>query len=217
MTSRTGLPAPSSGRRTSRRATARPAARLVARPVTPDRWDDLVRLFGERGACGGCWCMLYKQTRSQFERNKGGGNRRALKRFIDKGGVPGLLGYVGREPVAWCAIEPREAFPALARSRILQPVDDRPVWSVMCFFVAKNWRRRGIATALLDAAAEHARRRGARIVEGYPVAPKRDPMPDVFACTGIDSAFSRVGFREVARRSPTRPIMRRFVRSDGAS
>ena len=191
---------------------SRPTNRLVARPVTPGRWDDLVRLFGERGACGGCWCMLYKQTRSEFEKRKGAGNRRALKRLIDRGTVPGLLGYIGRESVAWCAMEPRTAYPSLERSRILQPVDDQPVWSVTCFFVAKAWRRQGIATLLLDAAASYARRRGARIVEGYPTIPKKDPMPDVFACIGIASAFERVGFHEVARRSPTRPIMRRSLR-----
>jgi GNAT superfamily N-acetyltransferase len=184
---------------------------LKARPVTPDRWRDLVRLFGSRGACGGCWCMLYKQTRSQFERMKGAGNRRALKRFIDSGRVPGLLGYIGREPVAWCAVEPRASYPSLERSRILKPVDARPVWSVVCFFVAKPWRRSGVATAILDAAANYVRRRGGRIIEGYPVAPKKDPMPDVFACIGIASAFRRVGFQEVARRSPTRPIMRRHL------
>ena len=194
-----------------RSATGSHGARLKVRPVTPDRWDDLVRLFGNRGACGGCWCMLYKQTRSQFERMKGEGNRRALKRLVDAGRVPGLLGYIGREPVAWCAVEPRASYPSLERSRILKPVDDRPVWSVICFFVAKPWRRSGVATRILDAAADYARRRGGTIIEGYPVVPKNDPMPDVFACTGIASAFRRVGFEEVARRSPTRPIMRRHL------
>jgi GNAT superfamily N-acetyltransferase len=152
--------------------------------------------------------MLYKLTRSDFERLKGEGNRRALKRLVDSGEVPGILGYLRGEPVGWCAVEPREAYPALARSRILQPVDAQPVWSVTCLFVAKAWRRSGVSVALLEGAQRYARRLGARILEGYAVEPRRDPMPDVFANMGIASAYRQAGFREVARRSPTRPIMR---------
>jgi GNAT superfamily N-acetyltransferase len=96
-------------------------------------------------------------------------------------------------------------------SRILKPVDDRPVWSVVCFFVAKPYRRRGLSTQLLDEAAKYARKRGARIVEGYPVEPKTETRsPDVFVWPGLASAFRKAGFEEVARRSPTRPIMRRM-------
>ena len=116
---------------------------LEIHPLTPERWPDLETLFGSRGACGGCWCMTPRLTRSQYERQRGEGNRRALKRLVDRGSVPGVLGYVEGKPVAWCAIEPREAFSTLERSRIFQPVDEEKVWSIVCLFIAKEYRGKG--------------------------------------------------------------------------
>lgn len=192
---------------------SRPGAltRLQFRPLTPSRWPDLVRLFGERGACGGCWCMWWRLPRSRFVQQKGAGNKRAFKRIVDAGETPGLLAYRGGEPIGWCALAPRETYPRLERSRILKRVNAEPVWSVSCFFVARPFRRRGVTVALLQAAVRYARARGARVVEGYPVEPRRGPMPDAFAWTGTASAFRRAGFVEVLRRSATRPIMRYVV------
>jgi GNAT superfamily N-acetyltransferase len=186
--------------------------RLTFHPLTPDRWDDFERLFGERGACGGCWCMWWRLKRSLFEKQKGAGNKRAMKAIVRKGDVPGIIAYAGKEPVGWCAVAPREDYGTLERSRILKPVDDQPVWSVVCFFVERAHRGSGVSVELLKAAVAHAKRHGARIVEGYPVEPKQDRMPDAFAWFGLASAFERAGFEEVARRSPTRPIMRILVK-----
>jgi GNAT superfamily N-acetyltransferase len=111
--------------------------------------------------------------------------------------------------VGWCALAPREQYPVLDRSRVLRRVDQRPVWSVVCFFIARAYRRKGLAARLLEAAADYTRARGAGLVEGYPVAPRTGKMPDAFAWTGLPGSFERAGFVEVARRSPTRPIMRR--------
>ena len=189
----------------------KPKAKIV--PLTPGRWKDFEKLFGPRGACAGCWCMEPRQTRAEWERLKGDKNRRAMKRLVDKGErPPGLLAYVGREPVGWISIEPREAFSKLERSRILQPVDDKPVWSIVCFFVDKRYRRQGLSVALIEGAVEYARKKGARIIEGYPVEPKKDDVPPVFVFTGLAGAYRQARFQEVARRSPTRPIMRRAVR-----
>jgi GNAT superfamily N-acetyltransferase len=177
-------------------------------PLTPGRWRDLAALFGERGACGGCWCMFWRLPRAVFHRQKGRGNRDAFRKVVKRGDPPGLIAYDGTTPIGWCAIAPRDEYPALARSRILKPVDERPVWSVACLFIAKPYRRRGVSVRLLKAASAHVRRRGGRIVEGYPVEPP-GRMADAFVWTGLASAFRRAGFREVARRSKTRPIMRR--------
>lgn len=177
-------------------------------PLTPERWDDLVALFGPRGACGGCWCLWWRLKHSQFEKQKGEENKRALKRIVDSGEVPGLLAYADGHPVGWCSVAPREAFPRLGRSRILKRVDDRPVWSAVCFFVDKQFRRKGVAVRLLEAAVEHAKKHGAKTVEGYPVEPRKASTPDAFAFTGLASAFRKAGFVEVLRRSDTRPIMR---------
>jgi GNAT superfamily N-acetyltransferase len=189
-------------------------------PLIPERWSDFESLFGAKGACGGCWCMFPRLKRSEYEKRKGEGNRRAMKKLVDSGRVVGLLGYVDAEPVAWCSIEPRERIGSLARSRILAPVDAEPVWSIVCLFLAKSHRGRGLSRRMIEAAAVHAKSQGARIVEAYPLEPREKPMPAVFAYPGIASAYRAAGFREVARRSETRPIMRRFfssTRSRGAS
>ncbi len=189
-------------------AKARSLPRLEFHPVTARRWSDMVELFGERGACAGCWCMWFRGTRAEYKRNQGAGNKRRMKRLIDSGVVPGVLAYADGQPVGWCSIGPRESYDALARSRTLRPVDDKPVWSVVCFFVARPYRRMGISVRLLKAAVKYARSQGAKVVEGYPVEPKRD-YPDAWAYHGLVSSFRRAGFTEVLRRSKGRPIMRR--------
>jgi GNAT superfamily N-acetyltransferase len=188
-----------------------PALDLKFYPLTPDRWKDLENLFGERGACGGCWCMWWRLPRSQFERQKGNKNKLALKRIVNSGEVPGILAYAEGKPIAWCSVGPREAFPTLKRSRILKRVDDRPVWSIVCLFVAKSDRNKGVSIKILRAAVDYAKKNGAKIVEGYPLEPKKGRWPDAFIYTGHVSAFQKVGFVEVHRPSPTRPIMRYFI------
>lgn len=182
---------------------------LAVFPLTSDRWADLVALFGKRGACGGCWCQYWRRSRGQFERGKTGGNRRAMLFRVKKRPPPGILAYRGGRPIGWCAIGPRENFPALARSRVLAPVDAEQVWSVTCLFVAKPEPNRGLSKQLLEAACQYACAQSARIVEGYPVEPPAR-QADPFVWTGLASAFRSARFDEVARRAPTRPIMRRF-------
>ncbi len=184
---------------------------LTFHPLTPERWPDLEALFGPRGASGGCWCMWWRLKRSVFDQQKGESNRQAFRSLVEVGPPPGILAYAGEKPVGWCAISPRQDYPGLERSRILQPVDDQPVWSVVCFFVARGYRRKGITVGLLRAAVEHARQRGARIVEGYPSDPKEGGHPDPFVYTGVTTAFQRAGFVEVMRRSEHRPIMRYVI------
>jgi GNAT superfamily N-acetyltransferase len=195
----------------NKHTTIEEATRISYLPVTAGRWDDLETLFGARGACGGCWCMWWRLKRSDFEQQKGEANREALHALVSAGHVPGILAYVDGVPVGWCAIAPRDALLALDRSRILKRVDDQPVWSVNCFYVARRYRRRGMTVGLLRAAVSFAAERGAQIVEGYPVAPRNPTMPDVFAWTGMLSTFQQAGFVEVARRSETRPIVRYSV------
>lgn len=190
---------------------AKPAGRIVCHPATAERWGDLERLFGERGACGGCWCMTWRLPRSVYEKGKGAGNRRALKRIVEGDAPPGVLAYCGDEAIGWCAVAPRQVYVALERSRVLRPVDEQPVWSVSCLFVARAWRRCGVSATLLEAAVKVAKSRGAKIIEGYPSEPYSENVPAAFAWTGIPAAFAKAGFVEVARRSKARPIMRRMV------
>jgi GNAT superfamily N-acetyltransferase len=186
---------------------------LTFHPLTTARWPHLEKLFGEHGAAGGCWCMWWRLKSSDFNAMKGDQNKAALRGIVENGGVPGLLAYDGDDPIGWCSLAPRPDYVRLETSRILKPVDEQPVWSIVCFYVAKSHRRQGVSVKLLKAAIDYAREQGASILEGYPMEPKDEKMPDTFAWYGIASAFIVAGFTEVARRSETRTIMRYFIDS----
>lgn len=184
------------------------ATRMAVHPATADRWDDLTALFGDRGASGGCWCMFFRLSSGEFGRQAGAAAREGLRELVRGGAVPGLLAYSEGRPVGWCSVAPRDQFRRLARSTVLRPVDDRPVWSVVCFYIDRTARRRGVAERLLDSAVEHAAAAGAEALEGYPrdTAGRRYANAELYV--GTVSMFEAAGFREVARRSPTHPIMR---------
>jgi GNAT superfamily N-acetyltransferase len=181
---------------------------LIFKPVTTNEWPDLQKLFGPNGADGGCWCMWWRIKRSEFDRNHGEPNRRAMEVIIRSGEVPGLLAYLKTEPIGWCSVAPREAFPVLDRSPVLKRVDDQPVWSIVCFYIARKYRRSGLEGLLIEAAVDYARSRGARIVEAYPVDPATGRFESGSAFTGTVGTFRRLGFEEVARRSKRRPVLR---------
>ena len=152
--------------------------------------------------------MFWRVPRKEYEKRKGAGNKKALRQLVEDGHKPGILAYADREPIGWCAVAPRSEYIALERSRILKPVDDEPVWSISCLFVRKDFRRQGVSSLLLQAAAQLAGKQGAKIVEGYPADPASEKSPDPFLWHGVTSAFVAAGFKEVARRSSSRPIMR---------
>ena len=180
--------------------------------VTKQRWNDLVELF-DRPIVRTCFCMYYRKA---GDTGAGGQNRRAMKALVDRGDVPGLIGYEDGVPVAWVSLGPREGYDRLRRSPVMKPVDERPVWSIVCFFVAREARGKGLAARMLAAAVDYARSRGARLLEGYPVDREGHVHPD-FMFFGAKSMFDAAGFREVARRKPTRPVVRRKLRPSRSS
>ena len=183
---------------------------LEFHPLTTARWNELEKLFGECGTTRGCWCMWWRQTRAEFSRQHGEPNRIALRTIVESGVVPGLLAYSDGEPVGWCAVQPRESYPALDRSRTLARVDSEAVWSIPCFYIARHFRGKGLMPELLTAAVSWAAKHGARIVEAYPVEPgSKSPNPALY--TGVVPVFQRAGFVEVCRRSKRQPIMRKKV------
>ena len=182
--------------------------RFEIHPLTPKRWRDFEELFGSHGAYGGCWCMWWRSTRREFEKRKGEGNRRAMQAIVDSGKVPGLLAYLGATPVGWCSVAPREEFSSLERSPVLKRLDDLPVWSMVCFYVAKRFRGQGIAEALIGGALDYVRSCGGSWVEAYPTPPKETPLAPVSSFMGLPAMFIRAGFVECARPSRSKLVMR---------
>jgi GNAT superfamily N-acetyltransferase len=152
--------------------------------------------------------MWWRLTRRAFEAQQGEGNRQAMKAIVDSGEVPGILAYSQGEAVGWCSVAPREQFGSLERSPVLRRLDDRPVWSIVCFFVAKDYRGQGVAEDLIRAAVEYVRQQGGEVVEAYPTVPRAGRLPPVSSFMGLPRLFARAGFEERARPSKSKVIMR---------
>lgn len=182
------------------------------KPVTIKEWNDFQLLFSEPGVQSGCWCMYWRIKRFEFNRQYGEANKQAMKKIIESGRVPGILAYLEGRPIGWCSVAPREEFPVLDRSPTLKRVDDESVWPIVCFFVSKQYRRRGLTTVLIEAAIEYAKENGARIVEAYPLIPENTRYPRYERYMGVRSTFEKAGFTEVIRRSGRRPVMRYYVK-----
>jgi GNAT superfamily N-acetyltransferase len=207
---------PSRERKTSARPARSPTKeRIVVVPLVPERWDDLVTVFGAgRGVCGACWCMYWRLPRGEFEQSmKGGRNRKLFRRRVEAGPPPGLLAYLGSEPVGWVQVGPRHDVPNWNGPRRLTaatpdaPADDPAVWGISCFVTRSGYRRRGVSEALLDGAVRWARQHGARVLDACPVDVTDDRNP-ISLYHGVATAFERAGFREIDRRRADRPLMR---------
>jgi len=189
---------------------------LVVRPLERTDWPAVEALFGERGACGGCWCMAWRLSSKAWEDGRGASNRRAMKRLVERGQATGVLALDGDEPVAWCSVGPRADFVRLETKRSLATDWDERTWSVTCFFVAKPLRGKGVGKKLLDAAVKLARQHGATRVEGYPARPPRagGTLPSAFAWTGLPQVFERAGFRRLAKTPGKALVYVRAVRPE---
>ena len=185
--------------------------RLTIRPLTPDLWPALEDLFGKGGASNGCWCM-YWRIGSEYHQREREKNRQAFRRIVRHGPPPGLLAFDGERAVGWCQLTPRVDLPWLDRTRALERLDARPVWSLSCFYVRRGHRRKGVMSALIAAALEAARRAKAPALEAYPVDTS-SPGSSSNVFTGTARAFERAGFKTVARRTPSRPVMRHDLKT----
>lgn len=181
---------------------------ISVHPLTPDRWDDFVAVMGPNGAMMGCWCMWFRLTHADYQLMAGDANRNAMCALVMEGRPPGLIAYDGDTPAGWISLAPREDFGRVERSKFFAKVDDQPVWSVVCFFVPRRHRGKGLSRALLAAAIDFARDQGAATLEAYPRDPAISRVSADGAYVGLEPVFRDAGFTEVARRDPKRPIMR---------
>jgi GNAT superfamily N-acetyltransferase len=197
------------------------AAVLEIHPLTPDRLKDLAELFGQGGDPKWCWCAFYRLRGMSWQNSTEADNRAVLERAVEteaaEGRAPGLVAYRDGEAVGWVSLAPREEFERLEHSTVLRRIDDKPVWSIVCFVVGRRARGQGVASALLKAAVDYARDHGATLLEGYPVDTGDRRVPAANAYHGTLSMFERAGFRVVERRqfnrtTPVRPIVRRGLR-----
>jgi GNAT superfamily N-acetyltransferase len=187
---------------------------LEFHPLTAERWADFEELFGEHGAYGGCWCMWWRLTRREFEEGQGEGNREAMRSIVLKGEVPGILAYEQGRAVGWCSVAPREDYGSLNRSRVLKRIDDRKVWSIVCFFVTKDHRRQGLMQKLIRAAIDYVQSQGGKVVEAYPSIPRSERVPPVSIFMGFPSIFEKEGFIECAHPSKSKVVMRYLIEGD---
>jgi GNAT superfamily N-acetyltransferase len=191
--------------------------KLRIEPLTVARWPDVVALFSRPGlsVARACYCMFYRRSGEHAcppGMTRAESNKRALKGLVDRSVVPGLIGYENKRPVGWVSVGPREDYAKLKRSSVMKPVDDKPVWSIVCFVVDPEARRRGVAEAMLKGAIAWAREQGVTLLEAYP-CDKPVPSSDDAMWFGAKSMFDRAGFVEVARRKPARPVVRKALPS----
>jgi GNAT superfamily N-acetyltransferase len=182
---------------------------LQIEPLSKENWEQFLGLFGSRGACGNCWCMSFRLKNKEFQNGKTqDGNKGAMKKLVWQNKPTGILGFYQGRAIAWCAFAPRKDFVRLEGSRIHKPIDNKAVWSIPCFFVDKNFRRRQVSVALLRAVIGYAKKKKIEIIEAYPVVPTQKKLPDAFAWTGLLSAFEQAGFEVADRTSQNRPMVR---------
>ncbi|MHA2171376.1 MAG: GNAT family N-acetyltransferase [Candidatus Kariarchaeaceae archaeon] len=167
-------------------------------PLTPDRWGDLRDLFGPSGAYWNCWCMYWRFTNKEFTKASKENKIIALKSIVDQEiHTPGLLAYMNDKPVGWCGISPRNTFDRLVKSRVIKSVDDKPVWSIVCFFIHKDFRGLGVASGLIRGAIKYCNDIRIPAIESYPVDLDQEQIDPNLAYVGTVSMFEKAGFVEI--------------------
>lgn len=194
---------------------------LAIRPLTPGAFPALAELFDEGGDPKWCWCQFFRVRGLDWSNASAEVNRGRLRTLAGSGTPPGLVAFRGARAVGWVSLAPRTDYERLTHAKVLAPVDDTPVWSIVCFVVSKSERGGGLATALLEAAIAWARERGARMLEAYPADTHGKRIPSANAYQGTLGMFERAGFEVVARRqfnrtTAVRPIVRRAIRPSRA-
>ncbi|HYE79150.1 MAG TPA: GNAT family N-acetyltransferase, partial [bacterium] len=189
---------------------------ITYRELTPDLWPQFETLFGDKGACGGCWCMYWRVEKGgkTWDAMTGDPAKAAMRQLVTAGEATGILAFDGDTPVGWCSFAPRTDYPRLERTKAYARDDLDGVWSIPCFFIVRTHRGRGVARGLLTAAVKAIRKRKGRAIEAYPVTLTADgkKLPAAFAYTGPLPIFEEQGFEVIQRLAPSRPLVRLDLR-----
>jgi GNAT superfamily N-acetyltransferase len=181
-------------------------------PLTKNNWNKFTELFGTKGACGNCWCMYYRLPKKDFvDGKKNDGNKSEMKKIVWDSKPTGIIGFYKGQPIAWCAFAPREVYLKVENSRVHKRIDYKAVWSIPCFFIQKDFRRKGFSVAMLKAIIQYAKENNIGIIEAYPAIPTKEVLPDSFAWTGLFKSFERAGFKIVDHTSKNRPMVRCYI------
>jgi GNAT superfamily N-acetyltransferase len=188
--------------------TKSPDTGLSFQELSTANWKQFEELMGEKGGCGNCWCMYFRIPTKEFQENKPDGNKKMMKQLVDKGMPQGLIAFINKEPAGWIAFAPREDYMKLENTRIFKPLDDKPVWSITCFFVKKEFRHKGLSQQLIKGAVDFAKRKKIKILEAYPAIPYSQNVPHPFLWVGVLSSFIKNGFTIVKQSSKSRAMVR---------
>ena len=180
------------------------------RPVTPDRFEDFADVINPNRRASHCWCLSHRLRLRDIEELGGGDREQAMRRLCERENPPGVVTYLDGTPVGWCNVGPRADIPRLVSSTLIRPVDDVPVWSIICLVVRGGHRRSGVTAHLIEGAVEYAASRGAPAVEAYPVAPE-GRMDTTMAFVGTRSMFDRAGFEVVGTTNAVASKMPRLI------
>jgi GNAT superfamily N-acetyltransferase len=184
---------------------------LSFEPLSKNNWDKFVQLFGIRGACTNCWCMSFRLKNKEFMAGKqNDGNKNAMKKLVWENKPTGILAFYNEQAIAWCAFAPREVYVKVENSRVHKRIDELPAWSIPCFFIDKNFRRKGVSVALLKGVIEYAKQNNIGVIEAYPTIPTQEKLPDTFAWIGLYKSFERAGFEIADHTSKNRPMVRYY-------
>jgi GNAT superfamily N-acetyltransferase len=182
---------------------------LTFEPLSKTNWRKFAQFFENNGACGKCWCMYFRLKKQAFEEGKeNGGNKELMKKLVWDEQPTGMLGFYEGRPIAWCAFAPRENYVKVENSRVHKRIDDKPVWSITCFFIEKTFRKQGVSVELLKAVIKYAKSEKIKTIEAYPTIPTQEILPDGFAWIGLYKSFEQAGFKIVDRTSKYRPMVR---------
>ena len=176
--------------------------------LTVATWKQFETLMGEKGGCGNCWCMYFRLSYKDFQANKPDGNKKMVRHLVNKGKPQGLIASINNEPVGWIALAPREDYMKLENARVFKRIDDKPVWSITCFFIKKQFRQMGLSQLLIKGAIDYAKKKKIKTLEAYPAIPYSEKVPHSFLWVGILSSFIKNGFKIVQQNSKSRAMVR---------